>query len=71
MIFVMLFVLYMVTFLCYFIEWEFVKGIFTAEDAFVRVMTSIGALLFFIASAGMTLLSIAGTVVAIQNGFYL
>jgi len=70
-IFLILFVLYMVTIFCCLIDVEFVRGIFTAEDSFLRVITSFGALLFFIASAGMILISIAGTVVAIQNGFYL
>ena len=71
MIFVFLFILYMVTIMCYFIECQCVKDIFTAENGLYRTVASIGSLLFFIASAGMTLISIAGTVVAIQNGFYL
>jgi hypothetical protein len=71
MIFAMLFVMYFVTFVCYFALGMFVRNIFREQETFVTVMCAIGTSLFLIASIGMTLLSVAGTITAVENGFYL
>jgi hypothetical protein len=67
----MLFVLYFATFICYGLIWQYGKSVVKAESTFEGVVSGIGLSLVIIASIGMTVFSAAGTVTAIQNGFYL
>lgn len=74
MIVAILCILFVMYFLSAFAWGQFVVYIreaIKADTTFVQVMCIIGAIFFFISAFFMTLLSVAGTVVAIQNGFYL